>query len=221
MNDNSNNRQKSSQKRKSWGFAFFGGTPEIETEATDKVEFASEFAELESAVEQIFPLTTTKVGDRIRVVGFRGKDGINRLLSLGLIPGAEVEVISCTPGGSVIVGFGGSRLGLGAGMAHRVIVTDNLAYTNKSEKVGQKSTQASIHLRDVPIGARGRVVGYEKSLRSYKGKLLSMGLTPGTEFTVIRHAPLGDPVEIEVRGFKLSLRKHEADALCVEEVANA
>jgi ferrous iron transport protein A len=45
-----------------------------------------------------------------------------------------------------------------------------------------------------------------------------MGLTPGTEFTVTRHAPLGDPVEIQVRGFNLSLRKAEADALRVEEV---
>jgi ferrous iron transport protein A len=45
-----------------------------------------------------------------------------------------------------------------------------------------------------------------------------MGLTPGTEFTVIRVAPLGDPVEIRVRGFHLSLRKQEADTLIVEEI---
>ena len=45
-----------------------------------------------------------------------------------------------------------------------------------------------------------------------------MGLTPGTEFTVTRVAPLGDPVEILVRGFKLSLRKDEAAALVVEEL---
>ena len=82
------------------------------------------------------------------------------------------------------------------------------------------STNTSTHLRDLPVGARGRVVGYDKAFRGYKGKLLSMGLTPGTEFTVIRHAPLGDPVEIEVRGFKLSLRKQEAEALCVEEVGD-
>ena len=45
-----------------------------------------------------------------------------------------------------------------------------------------------------------------------------MGLTPGTEFTVIRVAPLGDPVEIQVRGFHLSLRKQEADTLIIEEI---
>ena len=74
------------------------------------------------------------------------------------------------------------------------------------------------YLRDLAVGSMGRVVGYEKAARGYRGKLLAMGLTPVTEFTVTRHAPLGDPVEILVRGFKLSLRKDEANALFVEEV---
>jgi len=73
-------------------------------------------------------------------------------------------------------------------------------------------------LGDLAVGAIGRVIGYEKTARGYKSKLLAMGLTPGTEFTVIRQAPLGDPVEILVRGFKLSLRKDEAKTLFVEEV---
>ncbi|HEY9837597.1 MAG TPA: FeoA family protein [Vampirovibrionales bacterium] len=47
---------------------------------------------------------------------------------------------------------------------------------------------------------------------------MSMGLTPGTEFQIIRHAPLGDPTEIKVRGFSLTLRKDAADALCIEKV---
>ena len=45
-----------------------------------------------------------------------------------------------------------------------------------------------------------------------------MGLTPGTELSVVRVAPLGDPVEIKVRGFSLSLRKDEADALQIEKL---
>ena len=79
-------------------------------------------------------------------------------------------------------------------------------------------TENRIHLGEMPIGTVGRVLGSENILRGYKGKLLSMGLTPGTEFTVIRVAPLGDPIEISVRGFHLSLRKQEADALVVAEV---
>ena len=60
--------------------------------------------------------------------------------------------------------------------------------------------------------------GYEPGSRGYRRKLLAMGLTPGTGFSVTRVAPMGDPVEIRVRGFKLSLRKDEAAALKVEIV---
>jgi ferrous iron transport protein A len=42
-----------------------------------------------------------------------------------------------------------------------------------------------------------------------------MGLTPGTSLTVVRVAPLGDPVEIEVRGYSLTLRRDEAEILQV------
>jgi len=44
-----------------------------------------------------------------------------------------------------------------------------------------------------------------------------MGLVPGAEFTVVRRAPLGDPVEIEVLGFLLSLRADEAAGLRVRD----
>jgi len=52
----------------------------------------------------------------------------------------------------------------------------------------------------------------------YRQRLIAMGLIPGTEFTVSRMAPLGDPIEILVRGFALSLRKHEASILQIVEV---
>ena len=45
-----------------------------------------------------------------------------------------------------------------------------------------------------------------------------MGLTPNTEFTVVRKAPLGDPIQLEVRNFQLSLRKKEAELLLIERV---
>jgi ferrous iron transport protein A len=47
-----------------------------------------------------------------------------------------------------------------------------------------------------------------------------MGLTPGTEFTITRLAPLGDPIEIRVRGFAMTLRKREAELLRVERVVS-
>jgi len=77
------------------------------------------------------------------------------------------------------------------------------------------SAPSQERLQDLPAGSRGRVEGYRDGSRSYRQKLLSMGLTPGTEFEVTRHAPMGDPVEIRVRGFSLMLRKQEADMLII------
>ncbi len=74
-------------------------------------------------------------------------------------------------------------------------------------------------LRDLKVGAAGRVTGFAPGARAYRQKLLAMGLTPGTDFVVTRYAPMGDPVELRVRGFSLSLRKDEADFLDVEQVA--
>lgn len=73
-------------------------------------------------------------------------------------------------------------------------------------------------LTEFAVGDTGRVRGYSKGHKKYRRKLLAMGLIKGTEFTVNRVAPLGDPVEIDLRGFSLSLRKDEATALIVEEV---
>lgn len=48
-----------------------------------------------------------------------------------------------------------------------------------------------------------------------RGRLLEMGVLTGTRIELIRRAPLGDPLEIKVRGYNLSLRKHEADLILV------
>ncbi|NOR68998.1 MAG: Fe(2+) transporter permease subunit FeoB [Methylomarinum sp.] len=75
-----------------------------------------------------------------------------------------------------------------------------------------------ISLKDMHVGDTGRVVEFDKSFLPYRQKMLTMGLTPGTEFTVIRIAPLGDPVEIRVRGTDLSLRQNEVAAIKIERL---
>lgn len=72
-------------------------------------------------------------------------------------------------------------------------------------------------LEDLSIGDKGVIAGYQKTEKQYRERLLAMGLTRGTDVTLLKYAPLGDPVEIEVRGFKLSLRKQEAQALLLED----
>lgn len=79
-----------------------------------------------------------------------------------------------------------------------------------------EKTEKREKLKDLSPGESAQVAGYEAGSSAYRGKLLSMGLTKGTVITLKKIAPLGDPVEIDVRGFHLSLRKDEADVLLLK-----
>lgn len=63
-------------------------------------------------------------------------------------------------------------------------------------------------LRDMGPGDRGVVLGWPGG--DPPVRLMEMGLLEGTEFEVVRLAPLGDPINIRIRGYHLSLRKDEA-----------
>ena len=52
---------------------------------------------------------------------------------------------------------------------------------------------------------------------AYKRRIMDMGITKGTELYIRKVAPLGDPVEITVRGYELSLRKEDAGCVLVEQ----
>ena len=72
-------------------------------------------------------------------------------------------------------------------------------------------------LRELGVGKSGSVisVGGEKALRR---RLLDMGITPHTVITVKKAAPMGDPIELLLRGYVLSLRLEDAEKILVEEV---
>jgi Fe2+ transport system protein FeoA len=71
-------------------------------------------------------------------------------------------------------------------------------------------------LKDLGIGKSGVVlkVGGEKTLRR---RLLEMGITPRTKITVKKAAPMGDPIELFLRGYVLSLRLEDADKIIIWE----
>ncbi len=69
-------------------------------------------------------------------------------------------------------------------------------------------------LADLRAGERGRVENGTTEHPAFQ-RLLAMGLLPGTEVSVVQIAPLGDPVEVEFRGMRLSLRKADAAAVQV------
>jgi len=66
------------------------------------------------------------------------------------------------------------------------------------------------------LGIRKRGVVKSVTVGDYAIRLLEMGLTKGASVELIRFAPLGDPMEIRLRGYRLSLRKQEAAMVTVE-----
>lgn len=70
-------------------------------------------------------------------------------------------------------------------------------------------------LRDLKPGEKGRICRINGG-GAVKRRLMEMGVTKGTEILVRRVAPLGDPIEVNLRGYELSFRKSEADYIYIE-----
>ncbi len=70
-------------------------------------------------------------------------------------------------------------------------------------------------LRQVPVGGTVKVVKLHGE-GAVKRRIMDMGITKGIEIYVRKVAPLGDPVEVNVRGYELSIRKADADMIEVE-----
>lgn len=80
------------------------------------------------------------------------------------------------------------------------------------------SASSSIPLSRLAVGATATVREFPKIGTSFL-RLREMGLLAGTPITLIRTAPLGDPIEIKIRGYHLTLRKSEADHILVSPAA--
>lgn len=73
------------------------------------------------------------------------------------------------------------------------------------------------NLKKVPCGSSAIVKQIDVQ-GSLKRRIMDMGITKGVEVTVKKVAPLGDPIEISVRGYSLSLRKVDAESILVEQI---
>ncbi len=73
-------------------------------------------------------------------------------------------------------------------------------------------------LKELAIGKSAviRTVGASGALRQH---FLDMGMIPGAEVTVVKFAPMGDPMELQVHGYELTLRLAEAEQIEVEEIS--
>ena len=75
-------------------------------------------------------------------------------------------------------------------------------------------------LKELPIGKTAVVVsvGGEGALRQH---FLDMGVIPGVEVMMVKYAPMGDPVELRIHGYELTLRLADAEKIMIEEVREA
>lgn len=73
-------------------------------------------------------------------------------------------------------------------------------------------------LDQIPLHQEVRLLNFKHHATGFRHKLLAMGLTPGVMMVVTSIAPLGDPVQVRLRGYTLSLRKNECQKIEVEIV---
>ncbi|MCI6014191.1 MAG: ferrous iron transport protein A [Coprobacillus sp.] len=71
------------------------------------------------------------------------------------------------------------------------------------------------YLNTFIVGEQGKVKKIEAEGK-IKRRLFDMGVTPGTEIVLKKLAPLGDPIEVTIRGYELTLRKDEANKVLME-----
>ena len=71
-------------------------------------------------------------------------------------------------------------------------------------------------LREIPVGGSAKVVRIHGE-GAVKRRIMDMGITKGVEIYVRKAAPLGDPIEVMVRGYELSLRKADAEMIEIED----
>lgn len=88
----------------------------------------------------------------------------------------------------------------------------------------EKSNQLEeklISLDKVKVGYEAKICSIDCKNRGLRKRILDMGLTPGVKLTIIKVAPMGDPIEVWVRGYELSLRKDDLSAIKVKQVKKA
>ena len=118
------NQEYSQQKQESNSRVFGGFTFYGETSGVSETEDSSTETQPAVAGGKSFPLAIASIGEKLRIVKLKGSEGtVRRLIGMGLVPRIEVQIIS-NSGGSVIVAIGDNRIGLGAGMAQKILCTN-------------------------------------------------------------------------------------------------
>jgi len=158
---------------------------------------------------EVFPLTAAGVGEDVEVVRLdaEGPD-LKRLIRMGLCKGVRIQLLSPNGQSGAVVAVDQSRL---------VVDREAMAgiHVRCGHDVQRPGARHSIPLTDLAVGRSGRIVRI-RGQGPIRHRLLEMGVTRGATVFVERVAPLGDPIEVTVKGYYLAIRKEEAVQILVE-----
>ena len=151
----------------------------------------------------MLPLSLADVGVENTIKKIGGTPEVKKHLeNLGFVVGGNVSVITAM-GGNVIVNVKEARVAISEEMARKIMV-----YLTR-RRLAMKT------LKEVPIGETAKVVKLHGE-GAVKRRIMDMGITKGVEVYVRKVAPLGDPMEVTVRGYELSLRKADTEMIEVQ-----
>ncbi|WP_270335295.1 ferrous iron transport protein A [Lactococcus petauri] len=144
-------------------------------------------------------LNTARIGQIYYVNKILKSEHAGKLRELGFAPDTEVVLISMD-GENALLKIGQTRLALSSFYLNTILIKD------------EQSNEELIPLSSLNIGQSG-VVRLLEGESEIKRRLMDMGITRGTSIAVHKLAPLGDPIELHLRGYSLSLRKKDAEKI--------
>ncbi|MFK4941091.1 FeoA domain-containing protein [Lactococcus petauri] len=144
-------------------------------------------------------LNTARIAQIYYVNKILKSEHAGKLRELGFAPDTEVVLISMD-GENALLKIGQTRLALSSFYLNTILIKD------------EQSNEELIPLSSLNIGQSG-VVRLLEGESEIKRRLMDMGITRGTSIAVHKLAPLGDPMELHLRGYSLSLRKKDAEKI--------
>ena len=144
-------------------------------------------------------LNTARIGQIYYINKILKSEHAGKLRELGFAPDTEVVLISMD-GENALLKIGQTRLALSSFYLNTILIKD------------EQSNEELIPLSSLNIGQSG-VVRLLEGESEIKRRLMDMGITRGTSIAVHKLAPLGDPMELHLRGYSLSLRKKDAEKI--------
>ncbi|WP_416037615.1 FeoA family protein [Lactococcus formosensis] len=144
-------------------------------------------------------LNTARIGQIYYVNKILKSEHVGKLRELGFAPDKEVVLLSIDEENARLK-IGQTRLALSSFYLNTILIKD------------EQSNEELVPLSSLNIGQSG-VVRLLEGQGEIKRRLMDMGITRGTSISVHKLAPLGDPMELHLRGYSLSLRKKDAEKI--------